>query len=285
MNRTTLLLMFALVCAAGAAVMLRRAPEKRSPTGGDPLATVNWAGVRSLHCRRADGQEWTMLLKGGEWWLESPTVAEGRAVAANDQLRLNIFGVLHDVIPLESRPVAEISKGEWGLEPPELAVTIRDADGEVAIHFGRPDLNQELYYCTPDGKAVYKTDKLSVEELARDVVWLREPRLIDTNLEAAFFVEITPRDAPAYSLERSGLLWLIVHPDGSRRRADHTLTEQVVNGLCRMEGEPVTREDLGVELPEDPYCRITVRDGAGKQNIYDILYVDDNEQFLIAKRP
>ncbi len=283
MTRGTVYVMLLLVClAAGAALWMGR--ETKEESDADPLSLVDWSTVERVACERLNGVRWRMEREGERWMLVSPDVADGAKVAANDEIRLHVFGVLQDTIPVQQVATKDLDLAEWGLEPPELRLTLRDAGGSWTIDFGKADVNQEVYYRMAGGGTCYKTDRSTLEELWREPRWLRDPHLCDVPLHRVTYLRFRPRDRSGFDLEKVGLKWMVRQGDAPARRGDFVLCEQVVNGLSGMRGDPPP-PDVVPEVPDgDPAYRIEVTDVNGEVHAFSVLAVDDENHRIVAKR-
>ncbi|HGY90530.1 MAG TPA: DUF4340 domain-containing protein [Planctomycetes bacterium] len=283
MTRGTVYVMLILVClAAGAALWMGR--ETGDKSNADPLRLVDWSTVEQVACERLNGTRWEMRREGERWMLSSPSVAEGRSVAANDEIRLHIFGVLQDTVPLQSVATQDLDLAEWGIAPPDLRLTLKDAGGSWTIDFGKADVNQEVYYRIADGGTCFKTDRSTLEELWREPRWLRDPHLCDVPLHRVTYLRFRPRNREGFDLEKVGLKWMVRRGDEPARRGDYVLCEQVVNGLSGMRGDPPP-PDAVPEIPSGkPAYRVEVRDQDGSEHAFSVLLVDDENHRIVAKR-
>lgn len=278
MNRSALLIMFALVVAAGLFAFLqgrRTAPGDRARS---PLESIDYSSVRLIESTREALPGWTMEKAGSTLVLRSPAVAEGRPVAADSALRARILGFLQDASWIDCRAEDELDLAEWGLAPPLLRVRIEDASGSHRFEIGRADLAKDIWLRDPETRLVFKYPARVFGDLGLEPRWYRDPHLADIPAHLVECIRVEPQGHATYEIRRQGLRWLVAPEGAESFHADPVVMDRLGVALANLEGRPL---EARLEAAGEPLFRVSVR-GNGRECHYDLLEV--SPAGIVARR-
>ncbi len=246
------------------------APRPATPAAAAerPVIDPELGDVVKIACRRKDGSEWIFEKRTSDaegaasptWHMAAPldiTVPSWEA----DRIARQLTGLKYEIA---HRPGAAgaVSAAQAGLEPPELMVTLNDAEGRSAVvEVGRAASANDTYVRVA-GSADILVGKSSLRNLLKErPLDYRDMQLWNFPADKVTRVEVVDRteegEAVTYAFVRDGARWMMESPVAAR--ATHKVNEllQAVARLRATKWEDDRQERL-VSYGLDPAAR-TIR--------------------------
>lgn len=233
-----------------------------------PVIDPELGDVVKIACRRKDGSEWIFEKKTSDaegaaapsWHMTAPldiTVPSWEAERIARQLTDLKYEIAH-------RPGAAgaVTAAQAGLEPPDLMVTLIDAEGRnVIVEVGRPASANDTYVRVA-GAADILVGKSSLRNLLKErPLDYRDLQLWNFPADKATRVEVIDRtaesEAVTYTFVRDGARWMMESPVAARATNKVNELLQAVGRLRATKWEDDRRERL-VSYGLDPAAR-TIR--------------------------
>lgn len=280
MTKNSLLMMILLVVLAAAASFLLQQEETPQVTLTSPLTKIDFGSLKSLTCKTDAHGKWTIRSFGFDLEFVAPGVAGGIPVSVNRDMYGRVVGFLQDARPTGSRLVADLELKEWGLEPPNIELTIEDGNGVHTFEIGQPDLNQEILIRAKGAAFAFLFPARVVSDLSREPLWFRDPRMCDIPSHLTERFDFQRRNGEKFSLVRTATQWYVELGDGERRRAKSSLVEQVTVALSAARGRPLEASEAEEKL-ETPEIVVTIA-GMNKTNKFSVMSFDRDR--ILARR-
>lgn len=202
---------------------LRRAKESPE-VAARRLTALDPASVESLIFERPESPPVVIELKPDSWRITSPL-----AWNADPTALATLLKELQDLLADErfAKPEAAAS---YGLEPPQLVLTIKTPDQTTALEFGDTTPVGNSRYVRLAGKeAVYTLSFEKAELLDQDLTQLRDKRIMDVVVTDVQRLSFRNAAGSSIVLMRQGDQWQLISP--FQDEADPLLTEEFVWGL------------------------------------------------------
>jgi hypothetical protein len=258
------------VPAAVAAAVRKDADEFRSKDvfGGSA------GDVVKVDIERGRGKV-ALAKKGGVWWLDQPVVdlADGDfAQRFVDQL--TALKAVDFLKPGERENLAAL-----GLAPPLYRVTLSDGKTPVAVEFGATRSDGNTVYAHRESQ-VFTVPSSIVEDLSREAVVFREPRLVRFDRAALSAVEgVFGGDRIDFEKKDSG--WSFGKKSVSAASAD-----DLMSALLEMKSRSFLDEGAAAALKtRAPAATVTLRLAAGEAWTVQFFPVRQDTEALVSGRP
>ena len=269
MTKNSLLLMVLLVAIVGFGTWYLGQDEERPTPPVNPLSRVDFSSIKKLSCQLGSDEGWSIENFGTNRLLTAPDVANGQAVAVNEDLYNRIIGFLIDARPTSTRKADKVDLAEWGLKPAAISLSIQDAGGTHAFEIGRPDLNEDVMIRQKGSDDLFVIPARVVADLSRESKWFRDPRLCDIPGHLAERFDFKRGSGEEFSLIRASTQWYLEFPDGRRIRARASIADQVTTAMAGVRGAPLEEDDKRPEV-EKPALAVTIH-GLGKKVSLDLV--------------
>ncbi len=248
MAKNSLVMMIVLVVLAAVASFLLQQEEEQPAPLTSPLTKIDFGSLKSLTCTTKAHGSWTIRAHGLDVEFVAPGVAGGVPVAVNRNMYGRVVGFLQDARPSGSRRVADLKLAEWGLEPPNIELSIEDGSGIHVFEIGQPDLNQEILIRAKGDEYAFSFPARVVADLSREPLWFRDPRMCDIPSHLAERFDFQRRNGEKFALVKTATQWYVELGDGERRRAKSSLVDQVTVALSAARGRPLKASDAEKKL-------------------------------------
>ncbi len=184
------------------------------------------SNVVKVVCKRKDGEEWvfekdteTSEAGQGVWRMTSPL--QMKCVRWEVDKFGNRLGNLQYELSYKPGEPGAITAAQAGLQPPEVIVTLTDADDRtVTVEIGKPTSDRETYVRLAGSNEIC-VGQSNLRDLVKDrAVQYRDKQLWDFKPENVTRVEIVDRgdaDAPVrYAFSKDGARWMMESPVTAR---------------------------------------------------------------------
>jgi Domain of unknown function (DUF4340) len=175
-----------------------------------------------------------------KWKITEPreTLAEKATVEAT----INFYV---DLKRKRAFPLDAKDKKSFGLEPPMSTVTFKLADGRTqAYHVGKKNSFDDQVYLLKDGDtqvsmvpvgAIYHSD--------RDLLALRDKRVVAFEDKDVRKIEVEIKGAPAYTIEKRGEEWQLTKPIDAK--AEKAQVATILSSLRYLKAKAIAEEEKG----------------------------------------
>lgn len=162
----------------------------------------------------------------------------------------------------------------YGLSPPAFTVTVRAADKESRLLFGRPTpVGNGRYAKLADDPAVFTLPAAVADRFDLQLTDLRDKQILSTRAEDVQQVRLSPQGRPAIVLARRDQGWRLVEP--SPAEADASRAEDLVWTLASLYAAEFVDEpgDLARYGLDRPALRVQVTAGGSGEGKTETLAV------------
>ena len=251
--RTTLILL-AVTAALGAFIFLYERHTGATGDGFRPgrvLPQLNSSAVNSVQIRPLGQPEISATRRNESWQLTQPIAATGHATAI-DGLLQNLGSLLwHTRLTAEDLKNRSNADREFGFDPPQFALTLRQGDQKFQILLGnRTAIGNEIFVQTSGGSDIYVVEATLLKHLPRTVSEWRDPALVSLKNLAYDRLTVT-NGAKVFELQRdlTNKLWRLTRP--LEARADNPRIEALLRQLETLRATQFVTDDPKADL--EPY--------------------------------
>lgn len=226
------------------------------------VTAVRGTAVVELERRKPEGEK-------GQWALSQPFSAPADDLDAGD-----LVSQLRDATG--DRFVEDDAKdlARYGLDRPTLTVTVLGKSGPQTVRFGKKDREGNVYAAREGSTEVLLVSKTTFDNLAEKASpsSLRDGHLVTLETDDITYLEITNRHGNV-RLQKSGDGWQFVNPaDPKKKKAKADQVSTILNTITASASKHVEEapNDLGKYGLDKPAVTVTVNDGKGKSQVFQI---------------
>jgi hypothetical protein len=218
---------------------------------GRILPGLSAAAVTGVSVRPLGQPEIVATRKGALWRITQPLAATAHAAAIDQLLQTLATLEWHKRLTTPELKNRANPDREFGFDPPQFTVTLRQGDEKFQIQFGsRTALGEEIFAQVAGLNEIYVTDASLLQLLPRTVSAWRDPALV--NLKELAFDRLTiTNGTKIIELQRDATtqLWRMNRP--LEARADNPKIESLLRELQTLRASQFVTDDPKAEL--EPY--------------------------------